>query len=142
MALVSASAAIAAWELCRMANSWGQRVFAIPAVVLTAALAASGYYLAIAGAAAFSLLVPAGALGAALTMLLIDHRRQSVLASILVTACIAVFIGGALFNASFLAGSLRRQRLDIRPPGRDIYYRHRCIRRRQGDWLPQARPVH
>ncbi|MCE2456581.1 MAG: phosphatidate cytidylyltransferase [Dehalococcoidia bacterium] len=105
VALASAAAAIAAWELCRMADSWEQRAFVLPAVALTAALAASGYGVAIAdGPLAYNLLVPAGALGAALTLLLLDQRRQSLLATILVTACIVVFVGGALFNASLFAG--------------------------------------
>jgi len=97
--------AIAAWELSRMSDSWGQRPFYIPAVVLSAALAASGYFLAISnGAVAFSVLISAVALGAAIALMLIGHYRGSIAVSILVTACIAMFIGGALFNAALLAG--------------------------------------
>ena len=105
LALATAVAAIASWELCRMADAWGQRPLVIPAIALTAALAASGYFLAAEdGPAIFTLFVSAVALLAALTMLLVGHRCRTVPVSVLVTACIVVFIGGALFNASYLAG--------------------------------------
>ena len=88
-----------------MADSWGQRPLVIPAVALAGALAASGYFLAVEdGSLAFSLLVPAMALLAAMTLVLAAHHSSTAVVSALVTVCIVVFIGGALFNASFLAG--------------------------------------
>ena len=104
-AVVCIVAGIASWELCRMAASRGQRSLVIPAVALAAALAASGYYLSSFDAAGpSSLLVSVGALGAAITILLVAHHRGTILVSVLVTTCIVVFIGGAMFNASLLAG--------------------------------------
>ena len=104
-AVVCIVAGIAAWELCRMAASRGQRPLVIPTVILAAALAASGYYLSNVDAAGVtSLLVSVGALGAAMTMLLAAHYHTTILVSVLVTTCIVVFIGGAMFSASFLAG--------------------------------------
>ena len=88
-----------------MADAWGQRPLFIAAVALAAGLAASGYFLAIEGGSiAFPVVVSAGAMLAAMTMPLVSHHRSTTPMSVLVTACIVMFIGGALFNASFLAG--------------------------------------
>ena len=104
-ALITAVAAIAAWELCRIVDARGQRPFFIPAVVLAAALATSGYFVAdMNGLISFTGLVSVVALGAAIAMVLVSHRQRSFQFSILITACIVVFIGGTLFNASHLAG--------------------------------------
>lgn len=83
-----------------MAGAWGQRPLVIPAVTVAVALAASGFFVSeTASGGIVTLLVSAAALGAALTLLLTGQRRGAVLVSVL----IAAFIGGALFNASFLA---------------------------------------
>ncbi len=105
MVLICVVAAIASWELCRMADSWGQRPIVIPAVVLTGALAASGYFLTVVGGFfAFSLVISGMALLAAMTLALAAHHDRTALVTVLVTVCIIAFVGGALFNASLLAG--------------------------------------
>ena len=105
LALICTVAAIASWELCRMADSWGQRPFLVPAVVLAGGLAASGYFLAVVdGSFAFNLVISSGALLAAMALLMTAHHSRTVPVSVLVTVCVIAFIGGALFNASFVAG--------------------------------------
>lgn len=112
--LICAVAAIAAWELCRIVSARCQRPFSTPAVVLSAALAASGYFAAsMDGPVAFTPLVPLGALVAAVPLALVAHRGRSLPVSVLVTVCIVAFVGGALFNGSLLAGQ---------SGGRDLIY--------------------
>ena len=102
-ALVVVIAALAAWEMCRMASAWGQPPFAIPAIVLAAALAASGHYAAgIDLGGTIGVLVTSAALLAAIVLILASHIRQSAGTLALVTVCIPLFIGGALFNGSLL----------------------------------------
>ena len=103
--LLVIAAALAAWELCRMAGAWGQPPFLVPAVVLTAAFAASGHFFAGLDISAILGGVVAGAsLFAALAMMLTARRRGRHVA-IPVTIFIIVFIGGALFNAALVGGS-------------------------------------
>ena len=81
-----------------MATGWGQPPLVLPAIALTACLAASGHFLiglefgAIAGVAALC--------GAALLLAL--HRSRGALVSSLATVFIVLFIGGAMFNATLL----------------------------------------
>ena len=103
-------AALAAWELCRMAAAWGQPPLAILAVALTVGFAASGHYLAGSDhAGAVGVLVGSASLSAALLLWSL-HRVRSAYLPTLVTVCIALFIGGALLIATLLGG---------RPDGRE-----------------------
>ena len=104
-ALIALAAALGAWELSRMAEAWGQRTIPAVAAVLSAALAASYYFIPepkypenMEGAAMFPALL---ALSAAVVMLL-THRLRGPPGHILATVCIILVIGGTLFHAPLL----------------------------------------
>ncbi len=85
-----------------MADSWGQRPFTALVVVLAAVVAASGHIAAHLGLDALGIVFAGLALMSAMGMLLFIRVSRPPLPSILPTACIVLFVGGALFNASFL----------------------------------------
>ena len=89
-----------------MAAAWGQPPSSIPAVVLAAALVASGHYFAgLDFSATLGVIVGGTSLAAAFAMMLTAQEHRGRHAIILVTVCIILFIGGALFNAALIGGS-------------------------------------
>lgn len=101
-ALATAAAGVGAWELCRMARGWGQPPYTIVAVALAAVFAAGGHLLPDAWlftppAIAAILLAGVGAFA-----LLNGYRARGRFGSMLSTAAIALFIGGALFMATYI----------------------------------------
>ena len=103
--LIAIAAAIGAWELSGMAESWGQKPFMSVAVVLAAAFAVTYYFIPgpkypenMEGVAIFPALI---AVSAAVAMLL-AHRLRGPLSHILATVCIILVIGGTLFHAPLL----------------------------------------
>lgn len=104
--LIVIIAALASWELCRIAGAWGQAPLTIPAIVLTAGYAASGHFVAWTDhAATLAVLAGSIAIGAAIVMLLALQRVRGAYASMLTTVCIVLFIGGALFIATLIGGA-------------------------------------
>ena len=104
--LVVILSAVASWELCRMAGAWGQRPLTLLAIVLTVAFVAAGNYVAgLDQAGTFGVIAGGAALSAAIAMMLAPHAVRKSLATTLVTVCIVLFIGGALFNAVLLGGA-------------------------------------
>ena len=104
-ALVFVIASIAAWELCRMADSWGQGTVTLIPVVASPVLAVAGFFVAdLDQARLIGGLVSFSALLAAAVLLFSAQGRKYPFTSTLVAVCILLFIGGALFNATLLAG--------------------------------------
>ena len=99
--LVVIVSAVASWELCRIAAAWGQPPLTVSAVVLTACVVASGHYFAGFDYAGVTVVLGGVSLCAAMFLLTL-HTVRGAYAPILVTVCIVLFIGGALFNAAFL----------------------------------------
>ncbi len=103
--LIGLAAGLGAWELSRMAESWGQRPVTPIAVVLATALAVSYYFIPgpkftenMEGVAMFPALL---AVSAAAVMLL-THRLRGPLSRVLITVCVIALIGGTLFHAPLL----------------------------------------
>ena len=103
--LIALVAGLGAWELSRMAESWGQKPFVPIAVVLSTALAVSYYFIPgpkfpenMEGAAIFPALL---AVSAAVAMLL-AHRLRGPLSRVLITCCAVALVGGTLFHAPLL----------------------------------------
>ncbi|MCY4653478.1 MAG: phosphatidate cytidylyltransferase [Dehalococcoidia bacterium] len=104
-ALVAVAAALGAWELCHMAESWGQKPLVAIAAALASVLAVTYYFIPspkypenMEGVAIFPALL---AVSAAVVMLL-AHRLRGPLSHILATVCIVLVIGGTLFHAPLL----------------------------------------
>ena len=103
--LIGLAAALGAWELSRMAEAWGQRTIPAVVAVLSAAIAASYYFIPepkyaenMEGAAMFPALL---ALSAAVVMLH-THKLRGPSGHILATVCVIMVIGGTLFHAPLL----------------------------------------
>lgn len=103
--LIALAAALGAWELSRMAESWGQKTIPALTAVLAAALAVSYHFIPgpkypenMEGVAAFPALL---ALSAAVVILL-THRIRGPLGNLLATVCIVLVVGGTLFHAPLL----------------------------------------
>ena len=104
-ALVALAAGLGAWELCRMAGSWGQKPVMPVAVVLATVLAVSYHFIPepkYPENMEFTAMVPALFAVLAAVVLLLTHRLRGQLGRILVTLCIALVMGGTLFHAPLL----------------------------------------
>ena len=100
-ALIAVAAGLGAWELCRMAGSWGQKPFPLIAVAAAAALAASHYFIAEPDAQGVAPLLALLAATAAIVTLF-AYKLKGGLSRVLVTCCVIAIIGGTLFHAPLL----------------------------------------
>ena len=104
-ALVALAAGLGAWELCRMAESWGQRPVMPVAVVFATVLAVSYHFIPepkYPENMEFTAVFPALLAVMAAVVLPVTHKLRGPLGSSLVTLCIALVIGGTLFHAPLL----------------------------------------
>ena len=102
-ALITLAAALGAWELSRMAEGWGQRPLMSLAIVLSAGLPLSAYFIygdfaPLPGAENLpSVIAPLALVSAAMTLFV--HRTRGVLGRVLATCCVIGVVGGTLFHA-------------------------------------------
>ena len=101
-ALVALAAGLGAWELGRMAEGWGQRPVVSLAIVLSAALPLSAYFIygdlaPLPGAEILPGVIAPLALVSAATML-VAHRIGGVGSRVLATCCVIGVVGGTLFH--------------------------------------------
>ena len=104
-ALVGLAAGFGAWELCRMAESWGQKPVMSVAVVFATVLAVSYHFIPepkYPENMEFTAIFPALLAVLAAVVLLPTHRLRGQMSRVLVTLCIALVIGGTLFHAPIL----------------------------------------
>ena len=100
--LVAAAAAIAALEMTRMARAWGQSTPAVMTVAITAAIAASGQFVAGLDLNAIPIVLAAVAAPVAAAALLFGRRLRGGPGSTLAAVSIAAFVGGTLFLATVI----------------------------------------
>ncbi len=104
-ALIALAAGLGAWELCRLANCWGQKPFPPIAVAFAATLAVSSYFIpnsVYPENMEVAALAPALLAVFAAAVTLFAFRLKGSLSRILATCCVIALIGGTLFHAPLL----------------------------------------